>query len=183
VRIEDRMARNPFVLMAWPTPPRYAAEDAAGEVAAALLGDLTASRLEQALPGSTLVETTQLGLLSGTIFQIALEPPAGQSLEALAHAIDGVLAALGAQPPAQAEVDAGVRRLIRARLRALEEPLPRAMLLADLVGDARAPGDPLAWERQRCQAVTAAQVRDFAARYLVPDRRVTVLSTPAGGRR
>jgi len=171
------------VLMAWPTPARFSAEDAAGEAAAALLGDLRGNRLEQALPDSTLVEATTLGLLSGSVFQVVVEPAEGAPLEDAVKAIDGALARLRTLPPAQAELDAAVRRLLRTRLRAQEDPLDRALFLADVVADARVSGDPFTHEQQRCLAVRPEDVRAFAAKYLLPERRVTVFSTPAGGGR
>jgi zinc protease len=183
IRHDELYGRNPRLHLAWHTPAKYSPEHAAGEVTARVLGGTDASRLVMGVPEASLVTAYQESLLAGSVFHLIVEPRPGVKPEALLKRVDFALDLLRGHPPSDQQVDVAVRRIIRARFLTMEDSLAKARLLVDVVDRFSGQGDPTVLERQRFSAVTAAEVQAFAARYLLPERRVVLISTPTGGER
>jgi zinc protease len=191
LRHDELYGRNVRLHLAWHTPAKYSAQHAAGEVTARMLGGTDASRLVMGMPDAVMVTAFQESLLAGSVFHLIVEPRAGVKVETLLKRVDFVLDLLRAHPPSDKQVDVAVRRILRERFLTMEDSLAKARLLVDVItgvkaagdGGAPAPVDPVAYERQRFSAVTPTEVQSFAANYLVPEHRVTLIYTPVGGSR
>jgi zinc protease len=175
--------RNARLHLAWHTPAKYGPEHAAGEVTARMLGGTDASRLVMGVPEAAAVFAYQESLLAGSIFHLILEPRPGVKAEVLLKRVDFVLDILRTHPPSEQQVDMAVRRILRERFLIMEDSLEKARFLIDVISGATDVGDPISYERKRFAGVIPADVQKFAANYLVPERRVVLLYTPAGGGR
>jgi predicted Zn-dependent peptidase len=178
IKHDELYGRNPRLHMAWHTPAKYSPEHAAGEVAARMIGGTDASRLVMGVPEASLVAAYQESLLAGSVLHVILEPKTGVSAEALLKRVDFSLDVLRNHPPTPQQVDVAVRRILRERFLTMEDSLAKARFLVDVTSAVPGGGDPIAYERRRFSEVTPEQVQAFAAKYLLPGRRVVVLSAP-----
>ncbi len=179
---DERYGRNLRLHVAWHVPGKYTPEHAAGEVTARLLGASYASRLVTGVPEAAMVYASQESMLAGSVFHIEAEPRAGISSEALLKRIDAALELLRTQPPSPQQVEAAVRRILRERFLTMEDSLTKARFLIDVTSGAPDAGDPIVYEQRRFSGVQPEDVRRFAAKYLLPERRVVMIHAPAGGR-
>ena len=184
LRLEHRelYGRNPRLHIAWHSPAKYSPEHAAAEVTARMIGGTDASRLVMGVPEASLVSAYQESLLAGSVFHLIVEPRAGVTPEALLKRVDFVLDLLRTHPPSPQQVEVAVRRILRERFLIMEDSLAKARFLVDVISSVPGAGDPIAYERERFSSVVPDDVQRFTAKYLIPDRRVVMIYTPAGGR-
>jgi predicted Zn-dependent peptidase len=178
IRHQEQFGRMPLLHMAWHTPAIYSADNAIGDVTAAVVGGLEANRIMMYVPQAEWVSAQQHNLIGGSVFHLLVRPRPGVSLDDLQRKVDSLLAFMRTRPAPDAQVDCAVRSLLRDRLRAMEHTLSKAQFYVDVLSKTAATGDPLAFEQSRYLAVTAADVQRFVTTYLVPNKRVTLYSQP-----
>ena len=179
--LTDTNAKTPGVLQAWAIPASRTPEHYALELAATILGDGESSRLYQRLVRAD-SQAQSVGVGTGdqrgpdflTLRTILSER--GQ-LPVVLRTIDSEIAKFAAAGPTPAEVDKAKTQVISHFVFGLESNLHRAIELAQFElfwGDARL----LSREIEQYKAVTAAQIRDAVAKYVVKNRRSTVTVLP-----
>lgn len=170
----------PRLTIAWAVPAPYAADREALDVVPFLLGRGPASLLERRLVHElSLADTVKCTLLdarASSILYCDIALRAGASLETVEREVDKVFA--------QLSEGAGAANVERAKtawradlIRGIEDLLGRARTLASYYFYARRT-DYFAEDLQRHAAVTEESLRQAAARWLDPRRRVVVVSTP-----
>ena len=178
--IQDRVELE-RVYMAWITPAAYAPGNAAGDVAAEILGGGESSRLYKKLVYekqiAQSVQARQRSVALGSVFRVEATARPGHTAKEIEQAIDEELERFRREGPAGEEVEAA-RNLIEMRLMTRLETLngvaDRLNLYNHYTGD---PGY-LAEDIARYRRATAADVRSFAEAQLKPSARVVIHGVP-----
>jgi predicted Zn-dependent peptidase len=179
--LEDANAKTPAVFYSWLIPPNHTPDHYALELVAMLLGDGDSARLYQELVRNRAVAldahafTRDFAGPDAFTVQAVLAERA--DLPTVERALDVELERVRKKPPSDAELKRLKQRLRAEFVFGLESSLSRAMELGEyelLWGDARG----IAHELAHYDAVTAKDMQDAAARYLVDARRVVVEVTP-----
>jgi predicted Zn-dependent peptidase len=180
-RLDDSNAKTPGLFYGYVIPPARSEEHYALELAAVLLGDGESSRLHQALVRrralclETRAWTRDFRGPDTFGLQVVLSEKA--KLADVERALDTELAALANTPMSAAELERVKRRVRAGFVFGLETTLRRAVELGEFElywGDARG----IASELGRYLAVTAADVKAAAAKYLKKERRVVIEVMP-----
>ena len=174
----EQYGRLPVLHLAWPVPARYAPDNAVGDVAAMVLGGLEANRLMMYVPEAESWSAYQESLLGGSVFHVMVSPRPGVSLEVLQRKVDSVMAFMRTTPLPPVQVDCAIRRLLRSRMRAMEDTLSKAQFYVDVISKTSTTGDPLAYIRESYTSVTPEDVQRFVSTYLTPGKRVALHSQP-----
>jgi len=179
----DDFAKLRRITFAWHSPANFAEGDAELDVAANALSQEGPGRLYRALvydrPLAQSVTASQNGASFSGTFTVSVTLRSEGGLDEVKRIVAEEVARLGREPlPAQniARVVAGGEA--RA-IRQLESVLGRANVLQaynHYLGDP----DRLTWDLDRYRTTTAEKIRATAARYLLPDRVVTVITIPTG---
>ena len=178
--IEDRVELE-RVYMAWITPPAYEPGNAAGDIAAQILGGGASSRLykklvyEQQIAQD--VEVRQRSLRLGSVLRLEATARPGRTGEEIERAIDEELDRLRREGPEDGEVEAArnlIEMRLTTRLQTLNGVADRLNHYNHYTG---APGY-LAEDIGRYRGATAADVRAFAEAHLKPTARVVVHGVP-----
>lgn len=171
----------PKVIVAWQTPKRFSPGDAELDILGVALGQGKASRLYKTLVyDKKLAQSVEAAQASGTLgsrFEIAAIAQPGVNLDTLEKAIDAEVLKLTKEALSADElmrVKNGVETAFVKRLEGVRE---RASLLNAYQADR---GDPnfAAEDMKRYMNATAVNVRDVAAKYLVPNARVIMRVVP-----
>jgi zinc protease len=170
----------PRVYLTWRAPRSFAADEPALDLAAAILGDGKSSRLYKRLVyDEKIAQDVRVGLGTeelGGSFQITATAKPGVEPKRLLTEITEEVGKLAASAPEAKELERAQNSHEATFLNGLEAPLQRAIQLAGyavLAKDADFFGKDLA----RYRAVTTAQVKDAAAKYLLAPR-VTLTINP-----
>ena len=178
--IEDRVELE-RVYMAWITPAAYEPGNAAGDIAAQILGGGASSRLykklvyEQQIAQD--VEVRQRSLRLGSVLRLEATARPGRTGEEIERAIDEELGRLRREGPEDEEVEAArnlIEMRLMTRLQTLNGVADRLNHYNHYTG---APGY-LAEDIGRYRGATAADVRAFAEAHLKPTARVVVHGVP-----
>ena len=178
--IEDRVELE-RVYMAWITPAAYEPGNAAGDVAAEILGGGDSSRLykklvyEQQIAQG--VRASQRALTLGSVFRIEATARPGHTAAEIERAIDDELERLRREGPEEREVAAarnGIETRMMTRLETLNGVADRLQHYNHYTGD---PGY-LTEDIGRYRRTTPAEVRAFAEAQLQPTARVVVHGVP-----
>jgi zinc protease len=185
LRLEDRV-ELPRLYVAWLTPAMFAETDAELDLAADLLANGKTSRLYRRLVFeeriATDVSASQNSREIGSFLQLAATAAPGHPLAELEQAILEEIARLAADGPTDDEIE-------RGRAQAESQFMFRLQTVGGFGGKSDQlnaynvfVGDPAYFDRDlaRYQDATAASVRLAVARYLRPDRRVTLSIVPRG---
>ncbi len=178
--IEDRVELE-RVYMAWITPAAYEPGNAAGDIAAQILGGGTSSRLykklvyEQQIAQD--VEVRQRALRLGSVLRLEATARPGRTGEEIERAINEELERFRRRGPEDEEIEAA-RNLIEMRLMTRLETLNGVADRLNLYNHYS--GDPgyLTEDIGRYRGATAADVRAFAEAHLKPTARVVVHGVP-----
>jgi zinc protease len=180
----ERQTRGgrPALLMAWQTPGLHAPEQAAAEVLARVLAGSRAALLPRRLGGSqaqvAVVEAGQQNFRARSVFHLTLAADPGADLAALERAVDEVLEDVRGARLTTEEVDRARLRVRTEWIRALDDPLGRAVVIQGLLAQ-RGRADAFGEELARLAAVTPKALADFARRFLGSDRRVVLRVLPS----
>jgi zinc protease len=173
----------PRVYLSWRGPAAYSIDEPAVDLVAAVLADGKSSRLyERLVYRERLAQDVSAYLDARTLggmFQIMATAKPGVSPEKLIAAITEEVSRLSKAPPAAPELERAQNAHESSFLNSLESVLSRAIALAEYDVLARDP-DYLGKDLARYRAVTAAQVREAAAKYLKPTSRVVLTIQPEG---
>jgi zinc protease len=185
--LEDRVPLARLYLV-WPSPALFAPGDAALDLASDLLAVGRTSRLYRRLVHDRRVATEIASAqssreLSG-MFQLLATAADGHTLEEIAHTIQEELDRLIANGPTEEEV-------VRGRAQAEAAFVYRLESLGGFGGKAdqlnaynvyRGHPDSFAADLQRYLEVTAADIREAAARWLDPRKAIALSVVPIGQR-
>jgi zinc protease len=185
VFIEDRV-ELPRLYMTWHTPAMFAAGDADLDLATDLLANGKTSRLYRRLVFderlATDVSASQNSREMAGYAQITATAAPGHTLDEIERAILAEVARLAATGPTDEEID-------RGRVQAETQFMFRLQTVGGFGGKSDQLNayntflsDPAYFDRDlaRYQGVTHASLQQTAARYLDPDRRVTLSIVPKG---
>ena len=171
----------PRVYLTWRGPARYTAEEPALTALGAILGDGKSSRLYKRLVYDEKIAQSVAAdfdgeMLAGT-FQIIVTAKPGVDPQRLIKEITEEVAKISATPPDAKELERATNSRESAFLAGLEPVQQRAVALARYDVQAKDP-DYFAKDLARGRAVTPAQVKDAAAKWLKQTSRVTLTIRP-----
>jgi zinc protease len=185
VRFEDRV-ELPRLYVAWLTPAMFAEGDAELDLATDLLANGKTSRLYRRLVFdervATDVSASQNSREIAGYTQMAATAAPGHTLGEIERVILEEIARVAADGPTDDEIE-------RGRVQAESQLMFRLQTVGGFGGKSDQLnaynvflGDPAYFDRdlRRYSAVTAVALRDSVARYLTPDRRVTLSIVPQG---
>ncbi|MEZ4470796.1 MAG: pitrilysin family protein [bacterium] len=171
----------PRVYLAWHSPALYSPEDAALDVLSSILTDGKTSRLYKPLVYEQKVakdvSAFQASRALGSLYVVVATAAPGQTVDALAQALDGALAEALSTPPTEDELTRALNGWRKGFYGQVESVLSRAQLLSNYLhftGDA----DFLADDLARYTDLKAADVHAAAKKWLVSDRRVRIDIVP-----
>lgn len=187
----DKLASAPALAIGYRMPPRHSPEALAGAVAGELLHNGQASRLYQALVKDKQVALSVGGGVNwplGTPYEyngptlmtsFVVYPPSINEDQVL-EAYDAAIRDLAQKGPAQEDLDRIVAKMRSDWYGNLEMPISRASALSHAVlfdGSF----DSVYQLPDELTKVTPAQVRAFAAKYLISSNRTIINRTPVAG--
>ena len=171
----------PRVYFAWRAPAKFTAEEPALDAAAAILGDGKSSRLYKRLVYDLkIAQDVNAGLDAQQIggdFTIVATAKPGVDPQRLIKEIADEVARISTTAPDAKELERATNSREASFLAGLESIQARAITLASYAVEAKDP-DYFAKDLARRRAVTPAQVKDAAAKYLKPTARVTLTIRP-----
>jgi zinc protease len=179
----DDFAKLRQIVFAWHSPAQFAQGDAELDVAANALSQEGPGRLYKALvydrPLAQSVSAGQYGASFSGMFTVTVTLRSEASIDEVKRIVAAEIARLGKEPLPEKNIARVVAAAEAYTIRGLESLLGRANMLQrynHYLGDP----DRLAWDLERYRTTTAEKVRAAAAKYLRPDRVVTVITIPAG---
>jgi len=181
----DLLAKLPQVIFAWHSPANYTDGDAELDIVADALAREGPGRLYKALvydhPFAQSVRVDQGGRTFSGVFEITVTLRSETKLDDVKRIVLDEVARVTKEPLADKEIQRVVTGVEAAGIRGLETAFGRSQVLQTYnhyLGD---PGK-LSWDLDRYRTTTAEKIQATAARYLSPDRVVTVITAvPAKG--
>ncbi len=171
----------PRVYLSWRGPAHYTTEEPALKIAAAMLGDGKSSRLYKRLVYDEKIAQDVSAYFNGETlggeFRITATAKPGVDPKRLVKEITEEVAKLSATAPEAKELERAQNSYEAAFLGGLEDTLQRAIQLAEYDVFTNDP-DYFAKDLARFRAVTSAQVKNAAAKYLKPNMRVNLTISP-----
>jgi zinc protease len=178
---DDPLAKLPQVIFAWHSPANYAEGDAELEILADALSREGPGRLYKALvydhPLAQSVRVAQNGRTFSGVFEITVTLRGEAKVDQIKSIVLDEVARAGQQPLADKEIQRVITRNEATAIRQLETAFGRSQVLQDFnhyLGDP----DKLSWDLDRYRTTTAEHIRAVAAKYLMPDHVVTVITVP-----
>lgn len=179
----DDFAKLRQVTFAWHSPAQFADGDAELDVAANALSQEGPGRLYKALvydrPLAQSVSANQYGSSFSGTFTVTVTLRGEASLAEVKRIVAAEIARLGKEPLPANNIARVVATAEAYTIRGLESLLGRANML-QLYNHYLGTPDRLTWDLDRYRTTTAEKVRAAAAKYLLPDRMVTVITLPTG---
>ena len=184
ITVDDTFAKQRQISFAWHSPANFADGDAELDIAAFALRREGPGRLYKALvyerPLATSVSAFQFGSQFSGIFQITVTLRPEANVDEVKQLVASEVARLGREPLDAKEIARVVAANEAGAIRRLESVLGRAETLQSYnhyLGDP----DKISWDLDRYRKATPEAIRAAAAKYLQPDRMITVITKPAGG--
>jgi len=185
--VVDKVAEVPKLTIAWTGVRAFAPEEPAGDMLSFILADGKTSRLYRSLVFekklASEVDAVSVGTRIAGYFSVDAVATSGHTAEELLPAVQAVLDDVRRNGVTEAELDRVKRKVTAAKLRAVER-IGGFGGKADMLNAYEMyTGDPgyLPKDLQRYRAVTREQVKEFANRYLLDDRRLILQVVPATG--
>ena len=182
--LEDAMAEVPRLDLLWNGVRAFSADEAAGDVLAAVLADGKTSRLYKSLvferQVASSVDAGDDAREIGGDFQITVVAKAGKETKDLLPPIQSAIDEMKRTGPTSEEVERAKRQIVAGRIRAVERTGGFGGK-ADILNQYQTYlGDPgfLPRDLARYRAVTPEAVKAFAVKYLADDRRVELTTIP-----
>ena len=186
-RFDDKLAELPRLMMAWNGVAQYTPEEPAGDLLAQILGGGKTSRLydslvvEKKLASTVSAEDLTAGLAG--VFNIEVTAARGHTVAEMQPAVQAILDEVKTNGVTAAELERAKRVFLAQVVRGAER-IGGFGGKADLLAKYQTYlGDPgyLPKDLARYRAVTEAQVKAFAVKYLPDDKRIELDVEPAGG--
>jgi zinc protease len=177
----DDFAKLRQITFAWHSPAQFAEGDAELDVAANALAQEGPGRLYKALvydrPLAQSVAVNQSGSMFSGTFLVTVTLRSEGSIDEVKRIVAAEIARLGKELLPATNIARVVATNEASAIRELETLLGRANVLQAYNHYLGEP-DRLTWDLDRYRTTTAEKVRAAAARYLLPDRVVTVITVP-----
>jgi predicted Zn-dependent peptidase len=187
IAMEDALARLTRIDISYIVPPSSDADDAAISVLATVLGSGRSSRLYEAVVHQGQL-ASNVGAFKGEsrgpgLFQFNATVNPGKNVADVEKTIYAEIEKVKAAPPADWEVEKARTSAKRGMVGQLQSSLSRAISLAQDAMFYNEPGR-INTRAARLAAVTPADVQRVAKKYLVPENRSVIVTTPkaAAGR-
>ena len=181
--IEDPLARLPMVLMAFHIPPGNTAGNYALQVLGDILSTGESSRLYQHLVKekqlATAVEVQADARIGPSLLYVLAMPRPGVKPEDLEKALEDEIAAIQKDGVTQQEMEKARAQFRRHQIQARQTDLYTAMRLGEYAVYYNDP-NLINTIFDKYNAVTAAEVKEVANRYLIPKEQAVVFDLPAG---
>jgi len=185
VTVDDELAKLRQVTFAWLSPANFTDGDAELDIVGNALSDEGVGRLYKALvydkPIAQSVRAGQGGAGFNGTFQITVTLRSEGDMEEVKRIVAAEVARVTKEPLTDKEI---ARRIVANEagiIRSLESVLARAQILQNYnhyLGDP----DKLTWDLDRYRTTTAEKIRAAAAKYLVPEHMVTIITNPKGAK-
>jgi predicted Zn-dependent peptidase len=182
VTVSDDFAKLRQVTFAWHSPANFADGDAELDVAANALTREGPGRLYKALvydkPLAQSVSAGQNGSQFSGAFSITVTLRSEANIDEVKKIVAAEVARLAKEPLDEKEIKRYIASRESGAIRTLEGLLARAETLQSYnhyLGDP----DKLTWDLDRYRKTNAEAIRTTAAKYLLPDRMVTVITIPS----
>jgi predicted Zn-dependent peptidase len=184
IAVDDPFAKQRQISFAWLSPANFGDGDAELDIAAFALRREGPGRLYKALiydrPLATSVSAFQFGSQFSGIFQITVTLRPEANVDEVKQIVAAEVARLTREPLPAKEIARVVAANEAGAIRRLESVLGRSETLQaynHYLGDP----DKISWDLDRYRKATPEAIRAMAAKYLVPERMVTVITNPTGG--
>lgn len=178
----DPLARLPMILMAFHTPPGNTADSYALQGLASILSTGESSRLYQHLVKdkqlATSVDTQADARTGDSLFYVVAVPRPGVKVEDLENALNEEIAAVKKDGVTDAEMEKARAQFRRQQIQARQSDLYTAMRMGEYAVMFNDP-DLINTIFDKFNAVTAAQVKEAANKYLVAQEQAVVIDLPA----
>jgi len=185
VTVDDEFAKLRQVTFAWLSPANFAEGDAELDIVARALDQEGPGRLYKALvydkPIAQSVRASQGGAGFAGTFQVTVTLRGEGDLEEVKRIVAAEVARVTREPLSEKEIARVIVANEAGVIRGLESVLGRAELLQRFnhyLGDP----DKLSWSLERYRTTTPDKIRATAAKYLVPEHVVTVITNPKGAK-
>ncbi len=185
--LEDPLARLTRVDIAYNVPPSADADDAALQVLATVLGSGRSSRFYEAVVHQGQLSSGAFANKQESrgpgLFQVSSTLNPGKTAAELEKAVYAEIEKLKSTPPADWEVEKARASAKRSAVASLQSSLQRAAVMSQDALFYNEPGR-INTRESRLAAVTPADVQRVAKKYLVPENRSVIITTPkaAAGR-
>jgi zinc protease len=180
--IPDPLARLPMILMAFHTPPGNTADNYAVQVLANILSTGESSRLYQHLVKekqlATSVDAQADARVGPSLFYVWAMPRPGVKVEDLEKAIEAEIASVKKDGVTEAEMEKARAQFRRQQIQARQTDLYTAIRIGEYAVKFNDP-DLINTIFDKFNAVTAAQVKEVANKYLIPRLQAVVIDLPA----
>jgi zinc protease len=180
--VSDEFAKQRQIVFAWHSPANFGEGDAELDIAANALTREGPGRLYKALvydrPLAVSVSSFQYGAQFSGSFQVSVNLRPEANIDEVKKIVAAEIARLGREPLTEKEIARVVTANESGAIRSLEGLLPRGEQLQaynHYLGD---PGK-LSFYLDRYRKTTPDKIRATVAKYLLPDRMVTVITNPA----
>jgi zinc protease len=178
----DPLARLPMILMAFHTPPGNTADNYALQVLANILSTGESSRLYQHLVKdkqlATSVEAQADARTGDSLFYLVAVPRPSVKSEDVEKAVEDEIAAVKKDGVTDAEMEKARAQFRREQIQARQSDLYTAIRIGEYTVKFNDP-DLINTVFDRFNAVTAAQVKDVADKYLITRQQAVVIDLPA----
>ncbi|MBS1119930.1 MAG: protease, insulinase family/protease, insulinase family [Deltaproteobacteria bacterium] len=180
ITVSDDFAKLRQIQFSWHSPANYGDGDAELDIVANALSR-DGGRLYKALvydrPLAQSVSAFQNGSTYSGIFSVTVTLRSEANLDEVKQIVAGELARITREVLSAKEIGRVIAGNEAGAIRGFETTLGRAQALQ---GYNHYLGDPdkLTWDLDRYRKTTPVRIRDIAAKYLVPDRMVTVITNP-----
>jgi zinc protease len=185
VTVDDQFAKLRNVQFVWHSPANFTEGDAELDIVANALGREGTGRLYKALvydrPLAQSVGVSQYGMTFSGQFSISVTLRSEADLEEVKRIVAAEVAKITKENVSEREMQRVIAGNEAGTIRGLEDILRRADLMQAYNHYLGNP-DKLSWDLDRYRKTTPAKVREIAAKYLVPDRMVTAITNPTGGK-
>jgi len=185
VTVDDGFAKQRQISFVWHSPANFGEGDAELDVAANALAQEGPGRLYKALvyerPLATNVAAFQAGSQFSGTFQIMVTLRPDASLDEVKKLVTAEVARIGKEPLTGKELARVVAGNEAGTVRRLESLLARGEMLQAYNHYL---GDPakLTWDLDRYRTTTPEKIRATVAKYLLPDRMVTIITNPVASK-
>jgi predicted Zn-dependent peptidase len=181
VTVEDEFAKLRQITFAWTSPANFDPGDAELDIAANALVREGPGRLYKALvyerPLAQSIRASQNGQSFSGTFDITVQLRPEADIAEVKRIVAAEVGRLGKEPLGAPEIARVIVANEAASIRRIETVMGRAEML-QLYNHYLGHPDKLSWDLDRYRKATPEAIRAVVAKYLVPDKFVTVITTP-----